>query len=121
MATLSIRQVGDGTTGSRTFVPAQYILNNGIPTSPKVVIFNETLAKPFPFSPTPREADAFYKLEMQPFGSSLHWALDDILLLPEHYEHIERPILFDKHSIRPLGNHSIYTKTGHLVTALTNI
>ncbi|KAK7413173.1 hypothetical protein QQX98_007952 [Neonectria punicea] len=95
-ATLSIRQGGSsGGRSNDTSVPTQYIRDNGIPTSPEVAIFNESLAKPFPPSPIPREADVLYKLEMQPVGSSLYWAMDKTPLHPAQYEHLEFPILFD--------------------------
>ncbi|KAL5611140.1 hypothetical protein FOBRF1_007257 [Fusarium oxysporum] len=114
-ATLSIRQVDGGLTSNHTSIPTQHIRDDGIPTSPEVRFFDETLAKPFPPSPIPRDADVLYKLEMQPFGSSLYWAIDDTPLHPAQYEHLEAPILFDEHSARSLGNHSISTQTGQWV------
>ncbi|KAG5795135.1 hypothetical protein H9Q69_005826 [Fusarium xylarioides] len=115
-AIIAIRQgQGDSGTSNDTSVPTQYIRDNGIPTSPEVAIFNESLAKPFPPSPIPRKADAFYKLEMQSYGSSPYWAIDETPLHPAQYEHLESPILFDKHTANSLKNHSISTKTGQWV------
>ncbi|KAF5561545.1 multicopper oxidase [Fusarium phyllophilum] len=115
-AITSIRQGhGDSGTSNDTSVPTQYIRDNGISTSPEVAIFNESLAKPFPPSPIPRKADAFYKLEMQSFGSSLYWVIDKTPLHPAQYEHLESPILFDKYTSHSLKNHSISTKTGQWV------
>ncbi|KAF4986067.1 hypothetical protein FDECE_16145 [Fusarium decemcellulare] len=115
-ATLSIYQGDDDGVGSNdTDAPTQYIRDNGIPTSPEVAIFNESLAKPFPLSPIPRTADVLYKLEMQPVGSSLYWAIDNAPLHPAQYEHLESPILFDRHATQALSNVTITTKSGQWV------
>ena len=116
-ATLSIQQAGHGSISNHTSVQShtQYIRDNGIPIYPEVAIFDETLAKPFLPSPIPREADILYKLEMQPFGSSLYWAIDETPLHPAQYEYLESPILFDKQAASSLSNHSISTKIGQWV------
>ncbi|KAH6980676.1 multicopper oxidase [Ilyonectria sp. MPI-CAGE-AT-0026] len=115
-ATLSIRQRGghSGRTND-TSIPTQYIRDNGMPTSPEVAIFNETLAKPYPAEPIPDEADVLYKLEMQTAGSSLYWAVDDVPLHLGEFEHLEPPILLDQEAVHALRNTTIITRSGQWV------
>ncbi|KAM0322714.1 hypothetical protein ACHAQA_009305 [Verticillium albo-atrum] len=91
-ATLSIREKG-ATSPPPTEAPPPYILDNGAPASPDTTIFNQALAKPYPPSPIPVKADAFYKLDMRTAGSSLYWALNNTALLPSDHE-IDTPLLF---------------------------
>lgn len=115
-ATLSIRQRGsDSGRSNETSIPTQYIRDNGIPASPEVAIFNESLAKPYPPEPIPEEADVLYRLDMQTAGSSLYWAVDNAPLHPAEFEHLEPPILLDQDAAHTLRNTTITTRSGQWV------
>jgi FtsP/CotA-like multicopper oxidase with cupredoxin domain len=85
-----------------------YITDAGVPTSPDVVVFNLAAAKPYPLVSIPKKADAFFKMEMVPGGSSYLWALNRTLFPPQSFENDE-PVLFrpDPHA---MGNVTITTR-----------
>ncbi|KAM0280847.1 hypothetical protein ACHAQH_003877 [Verticillium albo-atrum] len=90
-ATLSLHERCAAAPPSSPSIP--HILDNGVPASPGTTIFDVALAKPYPPSPIPRSADAFYKLDMRTVGSSLYWALNNTALLPSAHE-FDTPLLF---------------------------
>jgi FtsP/CotA-like multicopper oxidase with cupredoxin domain len=115
-ATVSIRSKSepDGPPpANSTEVSPPFILDNGAPTSPDVLVFEQDLAKPFPPSPIPKSADAFYHLTMRMLGSSLSWSVNGTALLPGDHES-DTPYLFSPPPSDP-GITGIWTRAGDWV------
>ncbi|KAH6686973.1 multicopper oxidase [Plectosphaerella plurivora] len=112
-ATVSIRAKGQPDAPPPTEVAKPFILDNGAPTSPDVVIFAQPLAKPFPPSPIPKRADAFHHLTMRMLGTSLLWSINGTALLPADHE-ADVPLLFKPPPSEP-GATGIFTKYGDWV------
>lgn len=76
-AMLSVEGQGGGNGDSKPFITIA-----GVPVSDDVVLFNQTIAHPYPPSPIPEKADAFFPLTMEVAGASYLWAVNNTQLLP---------------------------------------
>ncbi|KAL7941086.1 multicopper oxidase [Trichoderma barbatum] len=70
-ATLSYRN-----TGRLIKTPTQYISDSGLPLSPDVVFYNQTLQKSYPASPVGQKADQTFILEMGNTDAAYKWSLN---------------------------------------------
>jgi FtsP/CotA-like multicopper oxidase with cupredoxin domain len=80
-AILSVKGQG-GNNGSST----SFITIGGAAVSNDVVLFDQSIAHPFPPSPIPEKADAFFPLTMEVVGASYLWAVNYTKLLPTTIE-----------------------------------
>ncbi|GAM82783.1 hypothetical protein ANO11243_007690 [Dothideomycetidae sp. 11243] len=76
-AILSVGGVDDGNATSQS-----YITIGGAPVSSDVVFFNQSIAHPYPPSPIPEKADAFFPLVMEVAGASYLWTVNYTKLEP---------------------------------------
>ncbi|KAF5021522.1 hypothetical protein F66182_6432 [Fusarium sp. NRRL 66182] len=91
--------------------PAQdsepYISLVGVPVSEDVVVFNQTVAYPYPPSPISPTADATFNLSMTLDGASYHWALNSTVLTALELDH-QKPTLFHP---QPYANNNVTIST----------
>ncbi|EXU95654.1 multicopper oxidase [Metarhizium robertsii] len=74
--------------------PKPYIDLVGNPAFPGVVVFNQTIAYPYPADPVAQTADALHVLHMKLDGLSYLWALNTTGLKPIVVDTTLEPILF---------------------------
>ncbi|OAA34619.1 laccase [Metarhizium rileyi] len=91
--------------------PKQYINIIGKPLSSDVVVFNQTVAHPYPAVPIAPKADALHVLMMKLDGASYLWAMNSTGLAPTTLEHTNPPLLFRPEATK-FENNTITTRNG---------
>jgi len=87
-AILSVEGQGSGNGDSKPFITIA-----GAAISNDIVLFNQSIAHPYPPSPISEKADAFFPLSMEVVGASYLWAVNYTKLMPTELED-EVPTLF---------------------------
>lgn len=84
----------EGKGGPERREPKPYIDIVGVPTSHDVVLFEQSIARPYPPEPIAQTADALFVLNMKIAGASYLWALNSTRLSPLELHGRSPPVLF---------------------------